>query len=56
MHFVESCLALMNKFVMRSSGDPHPGPNSVSSEATYTPFTSLSANASGALGYLLAQA
>ena len=37
---------------MRSSRGPHPGPNSVSSEATDTPSTSLSPNASGALGYL----
>ena len=36
---------------MRSSRDPHPGPNSVSSEATDTPSTSFSANASGAPGY-----
>ena len=35
----------MNKFVMRSSGDPHPGLNPASFEATNTPSTSLFANA-----------
>ena len=37
---------------MRNSRDPHPGPNSASPEATDTPSTSLSPNASGAPGYL----
>ena len=37
---------------MRSSRKPHFDPNATSSEATHTPSTSLSANASGAPGYL----
>ena len=37
---------------MRSSRDPHPGLNPASSEATDYLSTSLSANASGAPGYL----
>ena len=52
LRFVEFCLAVMDRFVMRSSRDPHPSPNPASSEATDTPSTSLSANASGAPGYL----
>ena len=42
----------MDRFVMRSIRDPHSGPNPASSEATDTPSTSSSANASGAPGYL----
>ena len=42
----------MDRFVIGSIRDPHPGPNPASSEATDTPSTSLSANASGAPGYL----
>ena len=38
-HCVLSCLAVMDRFVMRSIRDPHPGPNPASSEATDTPFT-----------------
>ena len=41
----------MDRFVVRSIRDPHPGPNFVSSEANDTPSTSFSANASGAPGY-----
>ena len=52
LRFVKSYLAVMDKLVMRSSGNPHPGPNPASSEATDTPATSLSANAPGAPGYL----
>ena len=38
---------------MRSSRDPHPGPNPASSsKAADSPSTSLSANAFGTLGYL----
>ena len=37
---------------MRSSRDPHPGPNLASSDATNTPSPSLSANASGYLNLL----
>ena len=51
MRFVESYLAVRYRFVMRSSKDPHSGPNPTSSEATDTRSTSLSANASGAPGY-----
>ena len=51
LRFVESYFAVMDRFVMRSNRDLHPGPNSVSSEATDTPSTSFSANASGAPGY-----
>ena len=36
---------------MRSSRNPHSGPNPASAETTDTPSTSLSANASGAPGY-----
>ena len=42
----------MDRFLMNSSTDPHPGPNPASSEATDTPSTSLTANASDAPGYL----
>ena len=51
LRFVESYLAVMDRFVMRSSKDPQSGPNPASSEATDTSSTSLSANASGAPGY-----
>ena len=40
----------MDRFVMKSFRDPHPGPNPASSEATDTPSTLLSARASGAPG------
>ena len=52
LRFVESSLAVMDKFVTRSSEDPHLGPNPASSEATDTPPTSLSTNATGAPGDL----
>ena len=42
----------MERFVLRSSKDPHLGAKPSSSEATDTPSTSLSANASGAPDYL----
>ena len=51
LRFVEYCLAVMNRLVMRSSRDPNSGPNPASFEGTDTPSTSLSANASGAPGY-----
>ena len=38
---------------MKSSRDPHTGLNPASSEATDTPSTSLSANASGAPSHLI---
>ena len=38
-HCVLSCLAVMDRFVMRSIRDSHPGPNPASSEATDTPST-----------------
>ena len=46
----------MDRFVTRSSRVFHPGPNPVSFEATDTPSTSLSANATGSPSdlYLLA--
>ena len=52
LRFVESYLAVMNRFVMRRIRDSHSGPNPASSKAIDTPSTSLSANASGVPGYL----
>ena len=46
-----SYLAVMDRFVKGNSRDLLPGPNPASSKAIDTPFTSLSANVSGAAGY-----
>ena len=48
LRFVESYLAVVDRFVVKSSRDPHPGPNPASTEVTDTPSTSLTASASGA--------
>ena len=50
--FVEFYLAVMDRLVMRSSRDSHPSQNPASFEATDTPSTSLSTNATGATGHL----
>ena len=52
LRFVESYFAVMDRFVMKRSRNPHPGSNSAFSKATNTPSTSLSANASDGPGYL----
>ena len=43
----------MDRLVIKSSSDPHPYLNPASFKATDTPSTSLSANGSGAPGYLI---
>ena len=50
LRFVKSYLAVMDRLVLRSIRDPHPGPIPASSEATDIPSasTSVSANTSGA--------
>ena len=50
--FQEFYLAVMNRFVMRSSRDLHPSPNPASFDVTNTPSTFLSVDVSFAPGYL----
>ena len=51
LRFVESYLEVIDRFVMRSSRNSHPGLNPAFSEATEILSTSLSANATGITGY-----